>query len=176
MRPSATVLRAGLSATAAVLLLTGCGGSDEEPDAAPSAGASTPAGSTAESTATSEEDVQAFCAEAEAAFTGVADAFGSPTAPADVGAAFDQIVTAFDQVEPPAEISADWSALQQSLTGLRDAVAGTDVTTPEGQAEVQGAVTTFQNDTAEPQRAVEDFLTTNCDNAATGTPTTAPSS
>ena len=176
MRLPATVVRVGLSSVAAALLVTGCSGSDEEPgSAASSAGASTSGSSAAApSTGTSAEDVQTFCAEAEAAFTRVSDAFGSATDPANVTAALDQGVSAFDEVQPPAEISSDWSALQQGLAGLRDAVAGTDVSTPQGQAALQGAVTTFQSEAAGPQQNLEQFLTANCGGGQT-TPA-APSS
>ena len=179
MRPPATVLGAGLSAAAAVLLLTGCGGSDEEPAATASSSASASGSpSAAESSATADEAVQGFCAEAEAAFTRVADAFSSATDSANVTTALDQGVAAFDEVEPPAEISSDWSALQQGLVGLRDAVAGTDVSTPEGQAALQGAVTTFQNDAAAPQQNLERYLSANCDDLDVGGTTgpAAPSS
>jgi len=178
MRPPATVLGAGLSTAAAVLLLTGCGGSGEEPGATASSGASAPSSSAAaESSATADEGVQGFCAEAEAAFTRVADAFGSATDTANVAAALDQGVAAFDEVEPPAEISSDWSALQQGLVGLRDAVAQTDVSTPEGQAALQGAVTTFQTDAAAPQQNLEQYLSANCDDLDVGgTSPAAPSS
>jgi len=174
MRTSATVLRAGLSGAAAVLLLTGCSGSGDDPEAGSTAAPAT-SSSAAASTSTSADDVQAFCTEAEAAFTRVSQAFGSATDPANVSAALDQGVAAFDGVQPPAEISSDWSALRQGLAGLRDAVAGTDVTTPEGQAALQGAVTTFQTDAAEPQQNLEQYLTANCDGLG-GTPTPAPSS
>ena len=174
MRLSATVLRAGLSGAAAVVLLTGCSGSGDEPEAGSTAAPST-SGSAGASASTSADDVQAFCTDAQAAFTRVSQAFGSATDPANVSAALDQGVAAFDEVEPPAEISSDWSALQEGLAGLRDAVAGTDASTPEGQAALQGAVTTFQTDAAEPQQRLEQFLTTNCDGLG-GTPAPAPSS
>ena len=171
MRLPAPVLTAGLSATAA-LLLTACGGSDDTATTAePTAGSSAaPSGSTA------EEDVQAFCTEAEEVFTRVSNAFNSVTDPANFTSVLDQGVTAFDEVEPPAEISADWSALQDGLAGLRDAIADTDVNTPEGQTALQGAVTDFQTDTAEPQQNLEQYVTANCDNAATDAPTSAPTS
>jgi hypothetical protein len=177
MRPPATVLGAGLSAAAAVLLLTGCGGSDDEPatSAAPSSSSATSGSPATGSSASADDGVQGFCDEAEAAFTRVANAFSSATDTANVTSALDQGVAAFDEVEPPAEISSDWSALQQGLVVLRDAVAGTDVSTPEGQAALQGAVTTFQNDAAAPQQNLEQYLTAHCDDLDVGT-TPAPSS
>jgi hypothetical protein len=176
MRPPGTVLRAGLSTTAAVLLLTACGGSGEEPDAASTSAPAPSSSAAAESTGTSEEEVQAFCTEAEAVFTRVGNAFDSVTDPANFSAVLDQGVAAFDEVQPPAEISSDWSALQQGIAGLRDAVAGTDLGTPEGQVALQEAVTRFQTEAATPQQNLEQYVTANCDNAATGAPTTAPTS
>ena len=173
MRPTASVLRGGLSAAAAVLLLTACGA--EEPAAGGGAGGTATGAAAAEATATtSEEDVQAFCTEAETVFTELTAAFGSVTDPANYTAVLDQSVAAFDQVRPPAEISSDWSALQDGLVGLRGAVAGTDVGTPEGQAKLQEAVTTFQTDVAEPQQNLEQFVTANCANAAPEAPTSTP--
>jgi hypothetical protein len=170
MRPSSTIVKAGLSVTAAVLLLTACGGSDEEPVTTSSAGASATSSAAAESSGPPDGEVQAFCTEAEAVFTRVGNAFDSVTDPANFTAVLDQGVAAFDQVEPPPEISSDWAALQEGLRGLRDAVASTDPSTPEGQAALRAAVTTFQNETAEPQQNLEQFVTANCDNAATGAP------
>ena len=173
MRLSASVLRGGLSAAAAVLLLTACGGS-EEPDAGTTGGTATGSAPAEATATTSEEDVQAFCTEAETVFTELTAAFGSVTDPANYTAVLDQSVAAFDQVQPPAEISSDWSALQDGLVGLRDAVAGTDVGTPEGQAALQDAVTTFQTDVAEPQQNLEGFVTANCANAGGGAPSSTP--
>ncbi len=173
MRLPAPVSTAAACASAA-LLLTACGGSGEEPAA--TTVEATGSSSAAASGSTSEEDVQAFCTEAEAVFTRVGTAFDSVTDPANFTSVLDQGVAAFDEVEPPAEISSDWSALQQGLAGLRDAIAGTDMNTPEGQTALQGAVTDFQTDTAEPQQSLEQFVTANCDNVATDAPTSAPTS
>lgn len=178
MRLPSSVSTAALSATAA-LLLTACGGSDEEAastaEATAGSSAAASATSAAASGSTSEEDVQAFCTEAEEVFTRVSNAFNSVTDPANFTSVLDQGVTAFDEVQPPAEISPDWSALQDGLAGLRDAIDGIDMNTPEGQTALQGAVTDFQTDTAEPQQSLEQFVTANCDNAATDVPTDAPS-
>lgn len=172
MRLPAPVLTAALSATAA-LLLTACGGSDEE---AATTAEATGSSSAAASGSTSEEDVQAFCTEAEEVFTRVGNAFNSVTDPANFTTVLDQGVAAFDEVQPPAEISSDWSALQDGLAGLRDALTDVDVNSPEGQVALQGAVAELQTDTAEAQQGLEQFVTANCDNAATDAPTSAPTS
>jgi hypothetical protein len=169
MRAPATLLKAGLSAGAALLLLTACGGSDDEQsDAAAgssSAGSSSAASSSAEASAsTSDEDVQQFCTDAEAVFSTISDSLDAAQ-PADLVPALDQAVSAFDQLEPPAEISADWDTAQQAFVGLRQAVAGADLTTPEGQASVQQAVTDLQAQAGDAQTNIDTWVTANCDNA-----------
>jgi hypothetical protein len=171
MRAPATVLGAGLSAAAA-LLLTACGGSDAEPDAAPSSAAPATSSAAAGSSDTSGEDVQAFCTEVETVFSRVSAAFD----PADVSGSLDETLAAFGEVRPPAEISAQWTAIQDGLQSLRDTVAGTDVSTPAGQAAAQAALTDFQAETSGPQQDLEQYVTANCDSAGTSAPTPAPSS
>jgi hypothetical protein len=172
MRPPATAVTAGLSATAAVLLLAGCGGSDEDPAAATSGASTASSSAAAESTGTSDEDVQAFCAQVEDVFSRVSAAYD----PANVTGSLDESVAAFAEVQPPAEISADWSAIQDGLAGLRDTVAATDVGTPEGQAAAQAALVDFQTGTAGVQQNLERFVTANCDDAAPEAPASTPSS
>ncbi len=198
MRPPATVLGAGLSAVAAVLLLTGCGGSDEEPTApasssAPATGSSTAAAPSSSTTAPggssaapsssttapaggAEPEVASFCTDTEAAFTRVGQAFGSVTDPAAVPAALDEGAAALAEVDPPAEIVDAWAAIQDGLARLREAVAAADVSTPAGAASLQGAIGTFQTETAAPQQAIEQYLAANCGDLAVGGAPAAPTS
>lgn len=176
MRAPATLLKAGFAAAAALLLLTACGGSDDESDAAgsstsssssSSAGSSSSAagGSGADSSAsTSDDDVQEFCTKAEEVFGGISDGLDAAE-PTDLGTALDQGVAAFDTIEPPAEISADWNTLKGAFSGLRDAVAGVDLNTAEGQAAVQQAVTDLDAQSSEAQTNLDTWVNTNCDNA-----------
>jgi hypothetical protein len=170
MRAPATLLKAGLSAGAALLLLTACGGSDDgQSDAAGSSSAGSSSSAAASSGAeasgsTSDADVQQFCTDAEAVFSQISDGLDAAQ-PTDLVPALDQAVSAFDQIEPPAEISADWDTAQQSFVGLRQAVAGADLTTPEGQASVQQAVTELQAQAGDAQTNIDNWVTANCDNA-----------
>jgi hypothetical protein len=172
MRAPATLLKAGLSAGAALLLLTACGGSDDEQsDAAGSASSSSSAGSSSAassgaeaSSSTSDEDVQAFCTEAESVFSQISDGLDAAQ-PTDLVPALDQAVAAFDQIDPPAEISADWDTAQQAFVGLRSPVAGADLTTPEGQASVQQAVTDLEGQAGTAQTNIDSWVSANCDNA-----------
>ena len=169
MRAPATVLGAGL---AAALLLTACGGSGEEPDAAPSTGAPAISSAATSPPPPAGEDVEAFCGQVESVFSRVSAAYD----PANVTGSLDESVAAFDEVQPPAEIADDWAAIQQGLTELRDTIAGTDLNTPGGQASAQVALTDFQTSTAGVQQELEQYVTANCDTAATGAPSSAPTS
>jgi hypothetical protein len=162
MRPPATAPGAGLCTVAAVLLLTGCGGSDGHPAATASSSAPATSTSAAAPTSTSGRQVEDFCTDIESAFTRVGQAFGSVTDPAAVPAALDEGAAALAEVEPPGEIADDWTAIQDGLADLRAAVAGADVSTPEGAASLQGAISTFQDDTTAPQQAIEQYLAANC--------------
>jgi hypothetical protein len=167
MPAPATLLKAGLSAGAALLLLTACGGSDDEQSDAgsgsASAGSSSAASSGAEASgSTSDEDVQAFCTEAESVFGQISDGLDAAE-PTDLMSALDRAVAAFDQVDPPTEISADWDGAQQGFVDLRSVVAGADLATPEGQASVQQAATDLQGQAA--QVNLDNWISANCDNA-----------
>ena len=170
MRAHRNTWAVGLSA-AALVLLTACGSSDGESDAASDSSAATSGSSasssgsgSAESGSSSDEDVQAFCTEAEQVFGQLSEGLDAAQ-PADLAATLDQAVAAFDEIEPPAEISGDFSTLQQAFTGLRDAVAGADLATPEGQAALQQAATDLQTNSADAQANLEAWTTENCDNA-----------
>jgi hypothetical protein len=167
MRTPRTTVRAGLSVAAALLVLTACGGADDAPSdaaAGSSAAASTAAGSSAagsSSAPSGDADAQAFCTEARQTFAEINSGVDLAD-PNSLGTALDQSVAAFDRIEPPAEISADWSALQQAFTGLRDAVAGADLSTTEGQTAVQQAVSDWESRAADPQARVQQYVDTNC--------------
>ena len=160
------LLRTGLS-VAALVVLTACGSDDEASDAAATstaAGSSSAAGSgTAGSSAAPSGGVEAqtFCTEAEQAFAEISNGVDAAD-PSSLDAALDQSVDAFDRIEPPAEIAADWDALQQAFAGLRDAVAGVDLDTSEGQVAVQQAVADLESESADPQARVQAYVDAHC--------------
>ena len=173
MRAPATLLQAGLTATAALVLLTACGGSeDEAPEAAAS---STPAGSSSAAPASSaapsssaaasggsdDPEVQAFCDQAETVLTQVSTSL-STTDPAAVAPALEQAVADLEQLQAPEEIRTDWESATQLFTGLRDAVTGVDLSTPEGQATVEQEATRLQGETGDAQTRVDAWISENC--------------
>jgi hypothetical protein len=168
------LLRTGLS-VAALVVLTSCGGSDDKASgtaatstaagsSSAAAGSST-AGSSAGSSAapSGDAEAQAFCSEAEQAFTEISNGLDAAD-PSSLDAALDRSVEAFDEIQPPAEIASDWGALQQAFAGLRDAVAGVDLDTAEGQAAVQQAVADLENESADPQARVQAYVNAHCGN------------
>jgi hypothetical protein len=171
MRVPPTLLKAGLSASAALLLLTACGGSDgEQSDAAATSAGSSSAGSSgaassgaATSGSTSDEAAQEFCTQAESVFSEISAGFDAAQ-PTNLLPTLDEAVSAFDQITPPAEISGDWDSAKQAFVGLRDAVAGADLNTPEGQQAVQQAATDLQGQAGAAQTAIDSWVTENCDN------------
>ena len=174
MRAPATLLKAGLSASAALVLLTACGGSgDDATDAAassaptsssaPSAGASSSATSSdaAASGGSDDPEVQAFCSQAETVLTQVSTSLDT-TDPAQVGPALDKAVEDLSAVQAPADISADWETAKTLFAGLRDAVNGADLSTPEGQAAVQAEATRLQGETGDAQTRLDAWTSENC--------------
>ena len=173
MRAPATLLKAGLTATAALVLMTACGGSeDEAPEAAASSAPSSssapassssaaPSSSAAASGGSDDPAVQAFCDQAETVLTQVSTSL-STTDPAAVAPALEQAVADLQTVQAPAEISADWESATQLFVGLRDAVAGADLTTPEGQATVEQEAARLQQETGEAQTRVDAWTSENC--------------
>jgi hypothetical protein len=169
MRTPRTLVRAGLP-LAVLVVLTACGGSDDaasDAAATSSAATSSAAGSSAAGSSQApagDAEAQAFCTEAQQAFAQISNDLDAAD-PNSLGAALDQSVDAFDQIEPPAEIASDWDALQQAFAGLRDAVAGVDITTTEGQARVQQAVADLETQAADPQARVQQYVDTHCEPA-----------
>ena len=173
MRAPATLLKAGLTATATLVLLTACGGSeDEAPEAAassapsssssaPASSSAAPSSSAAASGGSDDPAVQAFCDQAATVLPQVSASL-STTDPAAVAPALEQAVSDLEALQAPAEISADWESAKQLFVGLRDAVNGADLATPEGQAAVEQEATRLQEETGEAQTRVDAWTTENC--------------
>jgi hypothetical protein len=146
MRSSATRLTAGLTAATALVLLTACGGSDD--GAAGAAASADPA-------------VETFCADAERVLGQVGTSLDTADPDALVPA-LDRAVADLSAVQAPAEIGPDWEAAKQLFAGVRDAVAGEDLTTPGGQAAVQAEVTRLEAAAGDSQTRLDDWTSRNC--------------
>jgi hypothetical protein len=157
MRGIPRACRGALSVAAVVVLVSGCGGSDE--DASASAASETSAGATTSSAAPSADSE--FCTKAGSIQQRVASTF-TESAPADLGALLQQGAKEVREIEPPADIAADWAALADGLDQVAASFAGVDLDDPAAKqalgrkiAELQKPLTTASNN-------VEDYLRDEC--------------
>lgn len=153
---------------AAVVLLTACGGSDEDSSASGSSESSPSASETAE--AASE-----FCTEASSVQERVSASF-TEADPTSLGQVLQEGVTEIRGIEPPAEIAADWAALADGLEQIAEAFADVDLSDPAAQQELGQKVTELQGPLDTASTNVENYLRDECGiELGTGEPA-APSS
>lgn len=176
-----TALKAGLSAFAAILALTACGGgSDSENTAAESTSSSPATSSSAVSTSSStsaptsvsqEPDAEAlaFCTEARNAFAGLKDDLAQAT-PDQLGGLLRQVVGTLDTLSPPAEIDTAFATLRNGYDRLATTVEGVDLSTPDGQTQFQAAFTELRSTVQPAQNELETWTDDNCP-AESSTPT-----
>jgi hypothetical protein len=172
MRTPARLLRPVVAAAAAAVLFTACGGSGDEDPAASSSASSSSASATSSSaapTTSSDPAVAAFCERGQQ-FDQVAESLQT-AAPTELPGILQQAVAAFDTVAPPAEIAADWQTVGTALRQLADASTTLDLSTPEGQQQLQQAATQAFASAGPAQANVQAFSSANC-----GTPSAAPTS
>ena len=185
MRSLTSRSRSGLVAAAAAVLLTACsGGGSEAEEAAESTSADTSSSSASASGTTSEESSSApasstsndpavaqFCAQA-ASFDELGNQLTSAT-PEQLPPLLQQAAGAFDSVQPPAEIASAWTAVGDAVQAFADTANSVDVTTPEGQTQLQGAAQQFVTVANGPDgTAVQEFGAANCSTGGTPAPTT----
>jgi hypothetical protein len=132
MRRTVAVYRTGLSVAAAVVLLTGCGGSGKDNTAASSSETGSSASETGADAAGSE-----FCTKAAAIESSVTSAVTDESDPASIPQALQKAAAQIRAIDPPGEIASDWSALADGVDQLATAFASVDL-------KDQGAVASFQ--------------------------------
>ena len=160
-----TALTSGVSAAAALVLLTACGGSDSE-DSSASGSSSSPAEASAAQTSAAEEsaaDPQEFCQQTIEAGRDLDATFSAAgTDTSQVPQLLEAAVSRFDAITPPAAAADDWSTLTGGLHELSDTAAGLDFTDPN-------AFTTFSQELSElsgplntAQQNVGEYIRTEC--------------
>ena len=162
MRSPAPLLRSALAGAVAVVLLTACGGSGDEPAAAPSTSAPA-ASSSAPSSGTAAPDPAAeeFCGQMTSAFAEVQGSLAAAT-PQDVAARLPEAVARLEQVQAPADIAGDWTALLDGLRRLSDTAGTLDLGTPEGQQAYADASTQIGQELRPAETALTDYVAANC--------------
>ncbi|MGY1823827.1 hypothetical protein [Geodermatophilus sp. SYSU D00079] len=162
MRVPASLLRSAVAGAAAVVLLTACGGGGDDEPAASSSTATSSAPAPSEPAPTSAPDPAAaeFCSQVTTAF---ATFSGLQTAtPSELAANLPQIVGALEQVEPPAEIAGDWEAFVGSLRQLGATAATLDLSTPEGQQQLEQAERQLTEGLGPAQTTLLSYISANC--------------
>jgi hypothetical protein len=175
MRAPTTLLRAGLSATAALLLLTACGGSDEESSAAPSSSSSgssasssapAPSSSPAGGSAGSAE-AAAFCTQASSLQESINATVGQAgTDPTKLAPALQELADQYAAVDAPQAISADWGTLVDGIQQLATAAKGIDFTDPAAAQQLQASLDGLETQLTDATTHVSAYATTNCPQAA----------
>jgi hypothetical protein len=154
MRPPLRLCRAGLSAAAALVLLTACGGSgNEKSDAAGSQ----------------------FCTEAAAVQQRVGATFSGGSDPASLPKVLQEAATQIRAIEPPDELAADWTSFADGIEEIAKAA--------QVDFNDQAAVATFQQQVGQLQQKygaaftdVQKYLTDQCGFSESPTETSAPTS
>jgi hypothetical protein len=175
MRSIPSLSRSALVAAAAAVLLTACGGgngsgseetaestsADTSSSAAPSTGSS----SSTSSSASDDPAVAAFCQQA-AQYEDLGNQLTAAT-PEQLPGLLQQAAAAFDSVQPPAAIAGDWQVVGDAVQAFSDTANSVDVTTPDGQAQLQTAAQQFVTVAQGPEATnVAQFGEQNCGAAA----------
>ena len=155
MRRTPPALRTGLSVAAAVVLLSACGGSDEDGSAS---GASESSPSASETAAAADSE---FCTEAGAIQERVTASF-TEADPSSLGQVLQEGVAEIRGIEPPAEIASDWAALADGLEQIAVAFADIDLTDPAAQQELGQKVAELQGPLDTASTNVENYLRDEC--------------
>jgi hypothetical protein len=160
-----TALTAGISAAAALVLLTACG--SDSADSQVSDSSSSAAGSST----SGGDDVEAFCTEGEAVFGDLDTAFNNASDPTELPALLDQAASALQSVNPPAEIESSWTSFSDAVAQLAESAHDVDLSTTEGQEQFTQQTDALTADTADAQADVDQFVQANCPDSASSSPT-----
>jgi hypothetical protein len=178
MRSIPSLSRSALVAAAAAVLLTACGGgngsgseetaestsADTSSSAAPSTGSSS-SSSSPSSSAGDDPAVAAFCQQA-AQYEDLGNQLSAAT-PEQLPGLLQQAAAAFDSVQPPAAIAGDWQVVGDAVQAFSDTANSVDLTTPDGQAQLQTAAQQFVTVAQGPEATnVTQFGEQNCGAAA----------
>ena len=91
----------------------------------------------------------------------------APATPEQLPGLLQQAAAAFDSVQPPAEIAGDWTVVGDAVQAFSDTANSVDITTPDGQAQLQTAAQEFVTVAGGPDgTAVQQFGQANCEAAA----------
>ena len=113
--------RRGFAVAAAAVLLSGCGGSDDE--ASPAAGSS--------------DATPRFCTEAASVQERVGSTVNNPSQQANLPEVLRQTATEIRAIAAPSEISSDWNALADGAEQLSAVIGSVDPARPDAFAGIE---------------------------------------
>jgi hypothetical protein len=177
MRAPALLVTTGLSAA---LLLTGCGGSDDESPAAAgssssvsgssssgSSSPSSPSSSGAPGSTGAPAEAAAFCSAAVSLEDAVNGAVGqAETDPTQLAPALQQLADQYADVEAPQEIAGDWGTLVNGIQQLATAAEDIDFTDPSAAEQLQASVGGLEEQLTTATTNVSTYAVANCPQAA----------
>jgi hypothetical protein len=139
MRRSLTVRAAGVPVAVAVLLLAGCGSSEEE------------------------QRQEAFCENVPDLLEDVtAELQGVTASPEQAPELVGDAVERLEAVDPPEGVADDWQALVEAWSGMRDLLGRVDLTNPSANTEFAAEAQQLQSDLVSTGAAVDEYGQENC--------------
>lgn len=175
MARSLPVWRSGLSVTAAVVLLTACGGSDGDD---PAASESSAAGSSAAESSAGEAGAadSEFCAEAADLQQQIGSTFSGQSDPNTLPTVLQDAVERIRQMEAPAELEADWATFGDGIEQVAAAAADVDFNDQNAVAGFQEEIAGLETNFGEAFTNVDTYLTQECGIGVEATEPAAPTS
>jgi hypothetical protein len=157
MRRTLTVCRSGLSVAAAFVLLTACGGSDDNSDSSASSETSA-----SETESEAPEADSEFCTEAASIEDRVSSTLNDQSDPTALPQALQQAADEIRAIEPPDEIAADWEALAGGVEQIAAAFAQVNFNDPNALATFEAQVGQLQAQLESASTNVETYLREEC--------------
>jgi hypothetical protein len=169
MRRTLTVCRSGLSAAAALVLLTACGSSEGKESAASESSASS---SSAAGTSAGESNSE-FCTQAAGVQEQLSSTFDGGSDPNSLPPALRDAADTVRSIEPPAALKSDWTTFADGIEQVAAAAQG-DLNDPNVVAALQQRLEGLQQEFGTAFTNVDTYLRDECGIAPAGTDPAAP--
>lgn len=152
------IVGTGIAATAALVLLSGCGGSGGTKSASSSSSSAT---TTTSSSAGGGAQAAGFCGQARSFAAQVASTVGN-TGSATTAQKLQQLAAQLNSISPPAEIATDWHTAVSSIQQLGQALQGVNLSDPQQAAAVQQKVAPLEQQLTAAGQHIDAYLQQKC--------------
>ncbi|WP_347058213.1 hypothetical protein ABC795_16280 [Blastococcus sp. HT6-30] len=154
-----------LPATAALVLLTGCSGSEDE-DATASQETSAAESSAAETSAAETSAADAadseFCTEATSSLERLTGSASSAGDPSELPQIFRGAAEEIRGIEAPDELASDWNALADGAEQFASTLENVDLTDPDAMTTLQQQLAPLEQELNEASTNVQNYLGDEC--------------